>query len=232
MNQLIKAIQSEQKKTLENFIIGINEVTEVKTLSAKYGYYSDLLPRGKKVDKMSITELRAYLIDRKQKAVYKAIEREVNRVKTVMSAGELTSIKIQIEWKRSRMWGNNPTAELWASFKRQDGNTDSVYIKGSSIGGCGYDKQSTAVAEVLNQVNEVLKPFYILKDKALKTDNNVKNGDLLGYGAGYGLLPSFKGGVGVSCYPKIFEKICFKFSNVASGSNFDAYTIERIGKTK
>lgn len=224
MTNLINAITSEEKSRLQDFINSINEVSDIKVLTQPYGFYSDLIPKGKDVSKFTLPALRAYLITRKEKSIYKAIERKVNRIKTIFEAGELIEVKVSIEWKKSRMWGSNPKAEGWCVFKDKTGNTNSHYVTSGSIGGCGYDKQSTAVAEVLNQFNEVLKPLYQLKNNAIATNNR----DLLGYGSGYGILPSFEGGVGVSCYPRIFEKIGFEFRTVVSGKTYDVYEIRKI----
>ncbi len=223
MKNLIKAIETERKSAIERFINEINQVNDISVFKSKYGYYSDLIPNGKDLSKMSIDMLRAYLITRKEKSVYKSIEREVKQIQTVFNAGELISVKISVEWKRSRMWGMNPTGECWATFKDGSG-TNSVYVKSSSIGGCGYDKLSTAVAECLNQVNATLKPLYELKDK----NATAKNNDILGYGSGYGILPYFEGGVGVSCYNPLFNKVGYEFKTVASGKTFDVYTISKL----
>lgn len=225
MKNLIKAIEVEQKNRLKDFILAINQTTDLKGLDT--WQYRDLLPKGKKVNTMTFAALKAYLIDRKQKSIYKSIEREVNHVKTVFNAGILLECKITMEWKNNRTWGANPTAECWYSYTDKDGNYGSNYVKSGSIGGCGYDKGSTAVAECLNQINEVLKPLFTKKDKAIKTDKR-QNNDLLGYGSGYGILPRIEGGVGVSCYPAIFEGIGYKFQTTASGKSFDCYTITKI----
>jgi len=184
------------------------------------------LPKGKDVSNYTFNALKGYLISRKEKAIYKAIEREVKHINTVASAGKLVDAKISIEWKRSQMWGSNPTAECWYSFIGNDGNQHSGYVKSGSIGGCGYDKQSTAVADCLNQINEVLKPLYHLKNEQLAVSDK-KNHELLGYGSGYSILPRIEGGVGVSCYPAIFDKIGMDFKTVASGKTFDVYTITK-----
>jgi len=224
MKNLIKAIINEQKNRLENFILDINQKQGLNDLNT--WHYNDLLPKGKNVSNYSFDSLKAYLITRKEKMVYKAIEREVNRIKTVFNAGELIDVKISMEWKRSRMWGSNPFAECWYSYKDAQGNFNSGYVVSGSIGGCGYDKGSTAVANCLNQINEVLKPLYILKDAQLQAIDK-DNHKLLGYGSGYGILPSIEGGVGVSCYPAIFDKIGMEFKTVASGKTFDVYTITK-----
>lgn len=72
-------------------------------------------------------------------------------------------------------------------------------------------------------INELLKALYLVKEKK----PTVKNHELFGYGSGYGILPSLEGGVGVSCYPKIFQKIGFKFNTIASGKTFDVFTVTK-----
>lgn len=48
--------------------------------------------------------------------------------------------RINVDWHRSRMWGRNPRAEVWANLAgiRVD------YTNGT-VSGCGYDKESAAV---------------------------------------------------------------------------------------
>lgn len=223
MKNLIKAVETQEKNRLNDFINEINEKTEVSQL--KNWYYTDLLPKGKNINDFSFDRLKAYLIGRKEKQTYKNIERQVNKINEIANSGELIDVRISIEWKRSQMWGSNPRAEAWATFKDKNGNTNSVYVQSGSIGGCGYDKQSTAVADCLNQIKQVLKPLYLIKDANVDNDN--KNHELLGYGSGYGILPSIEGGVGVSCYNSIFDKIGFQFKTVASGKTYDCYTITK-----
>ena len=69
----------------------------------------------------------------------------------------------------------------------------------------------------------LLKLLYRAKNKA--TDQ--RNRDLIGYGSGYSMLPSFEGGVGVSCYYQILEYIGLKFTHVANGKTFDVYKISK-----
>jgi hypothetical protein len=224
MKNLINAITAQHRQRLEDFIFQINQIQDVKELDT--WYYNELVPRGKITLGMSLDVLRAYLIKRKEKEINKSIERDVNKIKTVMSSGELTEVKISVEWKRSNTWGSNPKGEAWVSFIDKDGNRNSHYITTESIGGCGYDKLSTAVAQCLNQFNEVLKVLYTEKDKHI----DQKNHDLLGYGSGYGILPNVEGGVGVSCYPRMFEKVGFKFNQIASGKTYDVFMITKAIK--
>ena len=213
---LFKAIKAERAKRLQEFITGVNEETDINKLTAPYSSYGELIPRSRKGYNWSLESLREYLIARKVKANDKELAAKLAHLQTVENAPDLKNITVSIEWKKSRMWGNNPKAEA----KVHTGNNYEYYNSGS-IGGCGYDKESTAVAQVINQSNSFLKAMYLVKEKHPKADNR----ELFGYGSGYGILPRLEGGVGVSCYPRIFEKIGFSFSNTASGKTFDVYTV-------
>jgi hypothetical protein len=223
MKNLIKAVETQEKNRLNDFINEVNQVESIEQL--KNWRFNDLLPKGKNMASFTLTTYKAYLISRKEKQTYKNIERQVSKINEIANSGELIDVRVSIEWKRSQMWGSNPKAEAWATFKDNNGNTNSVYVQSGSIGGCGYDKQSTSVADCLNQIKQVLKPLYLIKDANTHNDN--KNHELLGYGAGYGILPSIEGGVGVSCYNSIFDKIGFQFKTVASGKTYDVYTITK-----
>lgn len=214
---LFAAITADEKKRLQQFITDLNEQTDVKKITDAW-FYSDLLPAGKKKAVWDIEALKTYLISRKTKATEKEIQKQLTHLQTVEQASDLESITVSIEWKKSRMWGNNPTADARVCDKEYGHNYNS-----GSIGGCGYDKESTAIAQAVNQSNSFLKAMYQVKEQNVATNNR----DLFGYGSGYGILPRLEGGVGVSCYPKIFETIGFVFKNTASGKTFDVYTVTK-----
>jgi hypothetical protein len=222
LSNLKTAITNEFKARREDFIKSLAECTTVEEILSSWRY-KDLMTVGSKKLKWTETGLKCYLIERYDKKQANAILDKIFELNKVLEAGELTSIKIQVEWTKSRTWGANPKAECWYRFKTNLGN-DSNYIKGSSIGGCGYDKLSTSVAEVLNQIPELKKAMYLFKED----NSTVKNHELFGYGSGYGILPQFEGGVGVSCYNTIFNKIGYTFRNVASGKTFDVYEINKL----
>lgn len=222
MKNLIKAVETDQKNRLNDFINEVNKFENIEELQTNW-IFNQLIPKGKNISSYSIETLKAYLIKRKEKSIYKIIERQVNYINSINEAGELIDVKVSIECKKSKMWGNNPKAEAWATFINKFGHTDSVYVCSGSIGGCGYDKESTAVAECLNQIKEVLKPLFNLKNDNIDT----KNHSLIGYGAGYGILPNIEGGVGISCYNTIFNKIGYNFATIASGKTYDVYTITK-----
>jgi hypothetical protein len=94
--------------------------------------------------------------------------------------------------------------------------SDNCGNTGRYTGGYGYDKHSTALAKILNLHDTILRKMYLAKDKKIKESNS----DALGYGAGYGVLPYFEGGVGSSCHVKILRGLGYE---VTEGN--DVYVI-------
>lgn len=176
-------------------------------------YLTSLKIRQLEDGELSLEKAQEFVFKKLDKEMNKKIESELNSFKEIEESEKFTGCTISIEWKRSSMWGKNPTATL----------SGCGYIKGSSIGGCGYDKESTAVAQVINQCLPLKKLLYNLKENNIEVDNE----KLFGYGSGYRILPYFEGGVGVSCYCSICEAIGFKFVSVAHGNNFDVYEIRK-----
>ena len=121
-------------------------------------------------------------------------------------------IDISIEWKKSRMWGYNP--HLSATIKHEDGSYSYVNSKCS---GCGYDKESTVIADVFNSC----LAYELYKKDSLE-------------GAPYGVrsysdnFMQYNGGIGVECYYDISTFIGGKFEKVASGKTFDAYKFTKL----
>lgn len=119
------------------------------------------------------------------------IHKQMAKIAAAESAPDTlnNAVIIKIDWTRSRTWGRTAKAE--DNF----GNVSDV------ASGCGYDKASTALAGVLNKHLPILKKMYAEKDKKIGKANH----DALGYGSGYGVLPYFEGGVGVSCHVQILR---------------------------
>jgi len=221
---LTKAIHKEFKQKRTDFLKGLSLENDIKSILDKWYYRELLTDTTKKKDwSNDIKGLKLYLIKRYEARQSAKLDKELNHLQTVFNADDLISISIQMDWKNSKMWGSNPQAQAKVSMlKSYD------YFEGSRVGGCGYDKGSTAVAEAINQSNSLLKAMYTIKDKAKNV--NLKNQDIFGYGSGYGLLPYFEGGVGVSCYNRICNAIGFEFKTTASGKTFDVYSITKLTK--
>jgi hypothetical protein len=221
---LTKAIRKQFKNWETDFLNKLKLENDVNTILDKWYYRELLTDTTKKKDwSNDIKELKLYLIKRYEARQSAKLEKELTHLQTVFNADDLFSITISMDWKRSQMWGNNPQALAEVRTTNNYNRYEST-----RVGGCGYDKGSTAVAEAINQSNSLLKAMYTIKDKV----KNVKldNRDVFGYGSGYGLLPRFEGGVGVSCYNQICNSIGFEFKTKASGKTFDVYEISKLTK--
>lgn len=210
-NNLRAAIVAEYDNRLNEFIQGINEKGLTDILG--HAYFNQFLTKATK-DKQwaNADELRAYLIGRARKYYEKLKAEKLAHIEAVENADDFNGATITVEWKRSQMWGSNPTAT--ARVKHNS-------FSSGSIGGCGYDKESTATADALNQSKSFLKALYTVKEQrvAEKCEN------VLGYGSGYGVLPQLEGGVGVECMRDICKSIGFKWTRVSGDKSFDVYTI-------
>jgi hypothetical protein len=149
-------------------------------------------------------------IERKRAAYFARVKWETNQ----KPVAEMT---INIEWVKSRTWGANPRAT--AKIKHTDGTYSSVGP--FTCSGCGYDKESTVIAEVFSAALSYKlygrkrrgeAPYGIYYYNGKYQDK----GDYLS-------LPMYNGGVGTSCYYDIAKFIGGKFERVASGTTFDAY---------
>jgi hypothetical protein len=215
---LMEEIKMEKCSQFNDFVRELNEAQTIEEILKSWRLTEPMTAAKKKAKWLSIEELKAYILKRRTQNLQKSIEQKETRLNTIANAGELVSIKISVEWKRSRTWGSNPTATVRVT---KAGGYSDTYV--GSASGCGYDKESAAIAKALNQSNELLKLLYLAKEAQPLCNNH----ELFGYGSGYGILPSIEGGVGVSCYPRIFEKLGFKWSSTGSGKSFDCYTVQK-----
>jgi len=158
-------------------------------------------------------------IKRVMRETGKRTAKQLQHLDDIATVADLTFISVSVEWTRSRTWGYNPHAEVRTNTGRYTGTAS----------GCGYDKESAAVASALNECSGVLKILYDAEEKALETRTfeKMEAGKILGYGAGYGVIPRFEGGVGVSCFWNIFEKCGFKLVSEHHGKHSDFYELEK-----
>jgi hypothetical protein len=215
---LYNALKAKTEEQLAEFHKALQEFETVESILKEWRY-KDLLTPAKLKKEWTIEDLKQHLYTKKADKEQKELAKELLHLQTVEKAPDLQSMTISVEWKKSKMWGSNPTAEARVA------TTDNYqeYYNSGSIGGCGYDKESTAIANAVNQSNAFLKAMYLHKEKNL----DKKNHDLFGYGSGYWTLPKLEGGVGKSCYPRIFEAIGYEFKGTASGKSFDVYTVTK-----
>lgn len=166
-----------------------------------------------------------YATNRVIKQFDKELNNKLNQLERIAAAPDLEYISISIEWKHNKTWGNNPHVIVRSN----------IGIYTGTASGCGYDKESTAIAQAFNQCDSILKEIYILKEKGLKAGLNdysstactgVNNSNICGYGAGYDVLPYFEGGVGVNSFWSILEKCDFEIHSYHTKKH-DYYSIER-----
>lgn len=171
---------------------------------------------------------RAEAVELATKRAYKQIDKDtaekLAKLERVANAPDLDYISICVEWKRSSTWGMNPTAYARTNTESTSGHAS----------GCGYDKESAAIAQALNQCDSVLKALYTYKENRMKEGQNDHSGTactghdnrhIIGYGAGYSTIPYFEGGVGASCFWNIFKKMGFETHGDHSGKHSDYYHI-------
>jgi len=146
------------------------------------------------------------------------LQSKIDNIEKEKNQKVIKALKISIEWKKSKIWGANPFASV-----------EIIYLDGSryrggnyTCSGCGYDKESTVIAQIFN---EFLKYTLWNKLDIIKGERSV-----VPYGIYHWIdqdtnLESvdFSGGIGTSSYYSIAKFIGGEFINVASGKAFDVY---------
>ena len=187
----------------------------------KSGYFMHDLTKNKRnnFSNIKFETLINFLCRKLTREATKERTNMLNKITVVENTPDFLQGTLTIEWKKSKTWGLNPICK--GKFKTTDGYK---YTESGNISGCGYCKASTSTAHALNASSSILKLLYSMKNDNIDKYNN----DLFGYGSSnYRFLPAFEGGVGVDCHESIFNKLGFKWQNIASGKNFDVYSITR-----
>ena len=121
-------------------------------------------------------------------------------------ASPLPSFTLHIEWRRGSYGAMQAKATL---------NADS-FLESSYTTGYGYDKESTAAAEVLNASPSIMAQIYAIveNNKLEYVENPCGTGNYKGLC--YGL------GVGIKCYVMALEKAGYTCKH-SSGKSWDHY---------
>ena len=149
---------------------------------------------------------------REAKNIEKSYNAKIALLDAVEAAEMPNKIEIYVEWARCRTWGANPHVDLWVD--------DLQGFTHGTASGCGYDKESSAIAEAAYNRASIIKILCELKEKALRKNakidksksacTGIDNRNAVGYGSGYGVIPRLEGGVGTSCFLRIFETAGYK----------------------
>jgi len=171
---------------------------------------SDILTRIEKYTlnrKTPYKKNRVTQVENRINEIYnKRLASEIEKIEIIENASDVlpNDLVLIINFYKSSTWGYCPRG------------TDNYGHYTNSITGCGYCKESTATAQLLNQNEIILKKLYKAKNK--KKNINKENRNALGYGSGYGIIPSFEGGVGVECHVRILESLGYKVSQSGNKS--------------
>lgn len=149
------------------------------------------------------------MLGRASNAERKQYNSDVVKIEQAEEAEMPDLITVSVEWTRSKTWGANPTATVRAGGF-------STYGKAS---GCGYDKESAAVASAMNKNPSVLKVWYENADAGGRFRYSVS-------GIERGYLPCMDGGCGMDATIAVFEALGYKCEQ-QHGKHFDYYTFSR-----
>lgn len=220
MENLKNLIIKNEKAQLNKNLVELKELSK-NDLESHYYFMRQLTKLRNsqfQKDEISIEKVQELIIKKLTKISDSRIQEKLEKIEIVESStNEILDLKIVVEWIKSATWGMNPKAY-------GEVRTDKNYYKVSTSGisGCGYCKLSTATANILNQIPEILKKMYQLKNDNIEKHNH----PLLGYGSGYGEIPYFEGGVGVSCHIDILKKLGYKVESIGTKST-DIYFITK-----
>lgn len=138
--------------------------------------------------------------------------KKLQKLADVAAISPLESATVNVEWKRNPTWGHNPTAEVKA------GSWGHVTRTAGKASGCGYDKESAAIAAAMNVNLAILRAMY----------DHAENGGTFPYSVyTYAGLPYFDEGCGVSCFRNVFEAMGYKWHDITHGKTYDVYSVER-----
>lgn len=132
------------------------------------------------------------------------------KLQAAADAPALELLTVSVECVCSRTWGSNPTATAQA----YGGHTVRETVGHAS--GCGYDKESAAIAAALNTSPAVMRVLY----------DHAERGGSFAYSVHtFAGVPSFHVGCGVDCFRSVFEGCGYAWQDVAHGRSYDAYKL-------
>jgi hypothetical protein len=217
-NSIINKINNRQTEFFEE----LRQEQSINNILENWRFSSYLTKANKMKSWQSVGDLKNFILQKRIKQDAKFKCEQSRRLNPIFNAKEVKYISLSIDWKKSKMWGHNPQATAKVTYID---NTIEIFYS-DRITGAGYDKESTAFANAINQVNGILNKMISIKNDNISKDNR----DLFGYGTQGDFMLTFAGGVGVSCYYRVLESIGYKLNHIANGQTFDVYTIEKIAE--
>ena len=182
--KIIEAIKAQSAKhltTVKGYIAQNDNTLQICSTQTRWEQY--------KAGKISREKCAEYAIEREERQTAKREAARLAEAEAIAAAPEVQAISIYIVWKRSQTWGYNPHAEIKVYTDR------GTYTATGRASGCNYDKQSTAIAEALNQIPAALKVIY-----------DQRENDIEIYGTSlYSARPRYEGGIGTNQIRLILE---------------------------
>lgn len=126
--------------------------------------------------------------------------------------------KINVDWHRSRMWGSNPRAEVWANLAGIRGD----YTNGT-VSGWGYDKESAAVDLALKD-NPLMQTLMMWPKLNVDSDYGGLAAPVVNK-RDYGYVLDFAG-MGMRVFLNFMRKNGFDVVEM-EGDTFDGYVLTR-----
>ena len=209
------AVNAYYDKTMQEFENDLQQ-----NMSTGYAldhwYYRDRMTKktletAKQLDRETVLPdtIKASMIKRFARENEKKRLEKLEKIALIEQYNAPKNANISIEWKKSKMWGYNPTAEIRANMRVTTGTAS----------GCGYDKESAAIASAMNSNPEIMRILY----------EHAEGGETFPYSVNmFAGVPYFDGGCGVSCFQNVFEACGYKWRCVGSGRLYNCYTLEKI----
>lgn len=152
-------------------------------------------------------KVREKMVSRFQRENESDRQKYLHKLERAANAPELRDLTVCVEWAKNRTWGANPTATVTA-------NDSHHYETTGHASGCGYDKESAAIASAMNANAAVLRILYTHAEKGGKFAYSVYT---------FAGLPYFDGGCGVSCFRNVFEGCGYEWRDLVHRKTFDSY---------
>lgn len=152
-------------------------------------------------------KVREKMVSRFQRENESDRQKYLHKLERAANAPELRDLTVCVEWAKSRTWGANPTATVTV-------NDSHHYETTGHASGCGYDKESAAIASAMNANAAVLRILYTHAEKGGKFAYSVYT---------FAGLPYFDGGCGVSCFRNVFEGCGYEWRDLVHRKTFDSY---------
>lgn len=210
-------IMAEVKKAInERYLREVKEIRNLDNVERVVAYMAakptDATRR--RAEKLGLEKAKESAIDRIGRETVKKEEEARALLLAIENAPTADYMTVTVEWSR----GHQAMASMRNGIE---------FIETGYTGGWGYDKETSAISEAFNRSLSMRKLLCEQEELRLATCPEKTRREFVGYGSGYGAIPSWEGGVGVSSYQTIFEKMGFEFHWRGGGKVCDTYSADR-----